>query len=424
VKRVASARLGAYAGLAALGMLAAIALGRPELAAVGAPLAVMAAAGSAAARDPHATARLALSRDRAIEGELIPARLVVYAERAVERLDVELVMPANLRVAQGSQRLRLRLAAGEERVIELALEAQRWGALRVGGVWMRAQGPLGLVAFEAVHDQTTALRVYPHAERLRRLVVPLGTQASAGNLLAHRAGDGIELADLRAYVPGDAVRRIHWRASARRGALVVSERHPERNADVIVFLDSFADERAAGGSTLDDTVRAALALARGYLRGRDRVGLIGFGGVVRWLRAGSGERQALAIAEALIDTSVVLSYAWKDARLIPPRVLPPGALVIALTPLLDERAEHTLLDLRARGFDVCVFDIDPDPAGLAPRDELRDLAWRLWRLRHSAARARMERLGIAVTSWRGPGSIALPIEEVTAFRRRGRVARR
>ena len=47
--------------------------------------------------------------------------------------------------------------------------------------------------------------------------------------MARAKGDGIEFADIRPFVPGDRVRRINWRASARRPGLWVNESHPERN---------------------------------------------------------------------------------------------------------------------------------------------------------------------------------------------------
>ena len=72
------------------------------------------------------------------------------------------------------------------------------------------------------------------------------TQAFAGSQVARSKGDGVEYADIRDFVPGDRVRSINWRASARRQGLVVNERHPERNTDVVLFVDSFTDVRGAG----------------------------------------------------------------------------------------------------------------------------------------------------------------------------------
>ena len=99
------------------------------------------------------------------------------------------------------------------------------------------------------------LKVYPHAEALRALLRPQETQLSAGNQVARARGEGIEFADLRQFAPGDRLRRINWRASARRGQLWVNEAHPERNADVVLFLDTFAEARRTGPGTLDLAVR-------------------------------------------------------------------------------------------------------------------------------------------------------------------------
>src|SRR5205085_6702532 len=107
--------------------------------------------------------------------------------------------------------------------------------------------------------------------------------------------------------PGDRVRRIDWRASARRRELCVNEFHPERNTDVVVFLDSFNELRRGGRSTLDLAVRAAAALVREYLRDRDRVGFLAFGGFLSWLVAGSGATQAYRILGAAIGVEVAVS---------------------------------------------------------------------------------------------------------------------
>ena len=118
----------------------------------------------------------------------------------------------------------------------------------------------------------------------------------------------------------------------------MNETHPERNADVVIFLDTFAEARRSDLGTLDLGVRAAASLATHYLREKDRVGLVSFGGVLNWLTATCGTTQLYRIVDSLLDAEILLSYAWKDLDVIPPRTLPPRALVIALSPLLDERA--------------------------------------------------------------------------------------
>ena len=84
-----------------------------------------------------------------------------------------------------------------------------------------------------------------------------------------------------------------------------------------------------------------------------------FGGVLRWLRPGLGPSQRFRLIETLLETGVAPTYIWRDVDLIPARILPPKALVIALTPLVDPRFVRTLQNLRARGFDLVVVEIDP-----------------------------------------------------------------
>ena len=67
--RVLTPKLGAYAGLAALGLIASLVLGFPELVAVAAPFALVAGAGLALAETPDPEVSLELERERAIEGD-------------------------------------------------------------------------------------------------------------------------------------------------------------------------------------------------------------------------------------------------------------------------------------------------------------------------------------------------------------------
>jgi len=81
-----------------------------------------------------------------------------------------------------------------------------------------------------------------------------------------------------------------------------------------------------------------------------------------------------------------LSYAFKDVDVLPPRTLPPHALVVALSPLLDERSMRALADLRGRGFDLAVVDVSPLPFVSLPPGSTDALAYRFWPLWREALR--------------------------------------
>ena len=291
--------------------------------------------------------------------------------------------------------------------------ARRWGVHDVGPAIVRASDRLGATTIDGPLGDAADVRVYASVERLRRIVAPLRTRPVLGSQVSRERGEGIEFADLRPLAPGDRVRSINWRATARRRAPYVNVQHPEHSADLVLFLDTFAEAELAHEGTLDAAVRAAAALASTYLARRDRVALVSLGGELSWLTGSPGARQLYRILDALFSSEVRPSFRWKGVTHVPRRLLPARALVIALSPLLDERGIGALLDLRARGYDLVVLEISP--VGDARRD---DLAFRLWRLQRDALRSRFETLGIPVARWEpSRAGVELAIEEVITLRR-------
>lgn len=422
MRRTGSPRVVGYGALAAIGLVAALALRRPELAVVVAPLALLLAVGTRGARDPGVTAELSVAADRVLENEDLRAVVGLAAEGSVDRLELLLELPDGVEVVEGGRARALRLRAGESEAIGIAIRCTRWGVFDVGRIELRAYDALRFVTWEASVARTSRLRAYPTPLTLQTLVTAREMQVFTGSEVARVQGEGIEYADIRDFVPGDRVRSINWRASARRQGLVVNERHPERNTDVVLFLDSFADVRRGNRSVLDDAVRAAGSLATRYLDRRDRVGLVGFGGVLRWLQPGMGMTQRYRLIETMLETGVEPTYAWRDVSLLPPRILPPKALVIALTPLVDRRFVSALEDLRGRGFDVAVVEVDPVSLVEPGRTETDRLAHRLWLLEREALRARLVALGVGVAIW-GTTDLDTALEEVRTYRRYARLAR-
>ncbi len=429
--RQPTAKFGGYLGLAALLLLAGLAAGRPELVAIAAPFALLVIVALVVAQEPEVAVSAAADAERAVEGDQLTVTLTLTADVPSQRLEVLMVVPSGLAPALPDQppARALRLRRGETRTVAIPLRCEHWGAYQLGTVLLRAHDPLRLLRWEYPLRASLPLVVFPQPETLRLLVHPFETQVFTGNQVARQRGDGIEFADVRPFQPGDRARSINWRATARRGVPWVNQRHPERNTDVVLLLDSFADVAAvgpegmaAGRGTLDRAVGAAASLASAYLARRDRVGLVSFGGVVRWLQPGSGQAALYRLLDTLMETQLFATVGWRNIRQLPPRTLPPKALILALTPLLDERATAALFDLLARGFDLAIIDVSPlgldpglDPGRSPPRprrdrdrERLDGLARRLWALQRAAVRHRYQQLGVPVVEW-SPGT---PAEQV------------
>jgi len=418
VVTAATPRLRAAVWLAAVGIVLALALGRSEPAAVAAPFALLAIVGLQHRRPVRVEVELGLERDRAEEGDRVAGRLSVRSADASDRLEVELLLPPGLAVEQQLEEA-FALPAGGEREFPLTVVCERWGAYSAGLVRLRRYDRLRLVAHDQELDVGPPLRVYPSRETLRSLVQPAQTQASVGDQVARRKGEGIELAELRPYSPGDELRRVNWRASARSGELVVNEHHPERNASVVLLLDTFA-ELGGRRNPLDRSLRAAVALAGRYLARRDRVGLLVLGAGLRWLRPGSGALQLHRIVDTLLELRAVPPRREPLPLRIPSRLLPPQTLVLAISPLLDDAIVDTLANLRSRRFDLAVLEVPALPY-LAAQSE--PLAANLIALERDLLRARLRARAIPLVEWRQQTSLEAAVRSIEEFRRSTRVVR-
>ena len=403
--------------LAAAGLIAALASGRPELALLSLPFLVFAGAGLILAQEPHLAAEVELDRTRLLEGETVVATVWVRND-GQDRVEVELA-PARSRylTLEPAGVVAVDLPAGAEARVAFAAHPRRWGAHAVGPLVVHARDPLGVTTWEGRLGRRLHLRAFPREQRLRELVAPVRTRPFLGTHVARARGEGIEFADIRPFQVGDRVRQINWRATARRGAPQVNERHPEHSSDVVLLLDTFEEARDQAGGTLDAAVRAAAGLARAHLARRDRVGLVDFGGTLHWLEPAFGTTQLYRIIDALLASDIAFSYAWRNVDSIPLRVLPPGALVLAISPLLDERSTALVTDLRSRGCDLTVIEVSPLDH-IAPGPSAADaVAYELWRLQREALRARLQSLGIGVAVWGRDGTLGPALEGVNAFRR-------
>ena len=414
--RFATPRLRAALWVTAVGVVAALALGRPEPAAVAAPFALLALIGLSSTRSEPLEARLRLEEERVQQGEQIRGELELVSSTASDRLEARLVVPPGL--ALEVERRALALGARVPRTLDLMLDCDRWGAYLPGPLRVLRYDQLRLVADEHEAALDATLRVYPTREALHALVRPVGTQAAVGDQVARTKGEGIELAELRPFSEGDDLRRVNWHASARTGELVVNELHPERNTAVVLLLDTFA-ELGTARNPLDECVRAAAALAERYLARRDRVGLLPLGGQMRWLRPATGAVQRQRVVETLLEARP-LPPAGEGARLVvPTRFVPPQALVLALTPLLEDAVVRALLELRGRGFDLAVVELPPLSYLAVDDDGVR----RLVTLERDLLRSRLRARGIAVVEWAEEQSLEVTVRAMEEFRRRARVVR-
>ena len=419
-----SSKLVAYAVIGTLFLTVGVALSRVEASEIGVVFIAAAVIGLALSRQPTLQLTAHLAEETVLEGAPATVEFDLDSPSGVPWLELALTAPPGLRPVGGrTRRDAIAVARGRSRHLEVRLDSRRWGNYRLGPLTAVARDATGFFAYETSASEQLTLRVFPREETLVRAIRPAETQLYSGDEVSKRKAEGIEFASVRPFEPGDQVRRINWPVSTRLQKLHINELHPERNADVIVFLDSFSEVAGGEDSTLLMAVRAAATIVRHYLRRRDRVGLVAFGGTLRWQVPQMGIRQAYRIIDALLSTDAALSYAWKGVEVIPSQTLPPKALVIAVSPLLDHRSIAALVELRGRGFDLVVVEVSPLPFLEEPRTEEERLAYSLFVMRREAARFDLWSQGIPVTEWVRGQPLVAALEEMERFRRHGRKLR-
>lgn len=417
-----SSRVRGLLALAGGAMVTGLASGRPELVVVAVPILLLVGVGLAVSTEPQLTVGITLDHSRLIEGATATATATVRNDGtgAID-LEVALARTRQVVVEPAGPGL-IHVGAGRSLSLTFEVRPQRWGAHSVGPMLVRARDPLGVRVWDTQLGSRATLRSFPREQQLRQLVAPLRTQPFLGAHVARARGSGIEFADIRPFGAGDQVRQVNWRATARRGALYVTDRHPEHASDVVLLVDTFAEARDGASGTLDLAVRAAASLARAHLARRDRVALVDFGGTLHWLEPAFGTTQLYRIVDALLASDIAFSYAWRAVESIPRRVLPSGALVVAITPLLDERSIRLITDLRTRGRDLTVVEVSPIPHTKPGPTAGDRVAHRLWALQREALRTRVQAMGVAVTVWDERSQLEVGLEGVNAFRRSARLA--
>ncbi|WP_329741229.1 DUF58 domain-containing protein [Dyella sp. A6] len=147
--------------------------------------------------------------------------------------------------------------------------------------------------------------------------------ARAGQHLSRLYGRGMDYAESRAYQPGDDVRRLDWRLTARSGRLHTKLFQEEREARLLVLLDTHAGMRFGTRARFKSVQAARAAALAGWhaVRAGERVGLMAFGGHQSLLKPAAGARGALSVCGALSEwdrlpchSSEPLSRALRRAR--------------------------------------------------------------------------------------------------------------
>lgn len=191
-------------------------------------------------------------------------RLTVEYAPAAPPAFLPLGPPRRLRFSRGGA------ARDAMELVPVRLGPQRWPALPA-----RVLGRLGLAWWSRELEVGRELRIAPDTLRA-------GGRRPSGVLAGQRArrvaGAGSELYQLRAYVPGDPLGRIDWKASARTAALITREFSEDQHLDILLLVDAGRLSRIGAGALdrLGLYANLAARFAQHATAQDDRVGVLVF----------------------------------------------------------------------------------------------------------------------------------------------------
>lgn len=391
----ASALTRALATCAAVGLMAALFTTRWDLVAFVAPLLGVLCSLGWQPRPPEVRVDSSAHLLRCFEGE--PAVVEVRAvadDGSTPDLTVSTVDGADIAMTEP---------------LTVTLTAARWGRYPVRA-HVRVTGRGGLLegtgAADVAHVCVFPLAP-PHSVTIPRadLLDRLGTH------LTRHLGPGVEYADIRGYVPGDQLRTVNWPVSARRRSLHVTQRLTDRSADIVVLADTYPQPPGPATEATERMARGAVQVVQSALRYGDRAGLVTLGSRrTRWLGADIGQRQFYRILDVLLNA---VESDTSTGTLAPQAAVPPGAIVVAFSTLLETEFALALIDLRKRGHTVIAVDVLEGSPLTGERDPLID---RMWALQRSFMYRDMGTIGVDVVSW----PVDITLDQALALAPRGR----
>ncbi|WP_420129669.1 DUF58 domain-containing protein [Longimicrobium sp.] len=302
-----------------------------------------------------------------------------------------------------------------------------------GDLHLRVAGPLGLAWRQRRIERGDEVRVVPGVLEVKRYRL-LGLRnrlREAGFRSVRQRGEGGSFESLREYVRGDDPRTLDWKASARRGGLIVKQFELERRQNVVIAIDAgrLMTQKVGERERLDYALTAALLLADVARVHDDAVGLLVFSDRVEAFippARNSVSRLAEALGEVharMVEPNYPAAFTYL-ARHVRKR-----SLLVLFTDLIDPLASAAVVSQLTRAADrhlpLAVAIRNPDLEAAAAQtatDEAtvyrRAAAEELLQAR-AAALAAMQRAGVLVADTRPGDAVPAVVNRYLDVKRRG-----
>jgi uncharacterized protein (DUF58 family) len=173
------------------------------------------------------------------------------------------------------------LASGEKKQLTYVVRPLMRGEYKFGRINVYLRSPLGLVERRYKEPAEAMAPVYPSLIQMKKFELKAFARISRETLgikKIRRIGHSYEFEQIKNYVHGDDFRSINWKATSRRGDLMVNQYEDEKAQQVYSILDKSRSMRLPfdGLTLLDHSINASLVISNIALAKQDKAGLLTF----------------------------------------------------------------------------------------------------------------------------------------------------
>ncbi|MGN6533047.1 MAG: DUF58 domain-containing protein [Ginsengibacter sp.] len=187
-------------------------------------------------------------------------------------------LPEQLQIRNWKRKMNLK--PDQQKKIQWKIKPLERGTYIFGNIHLFASTPLKLVSRRFTTEAQETIPVYPAFMQLYKyqLFSKTTLQAESGNQRMRKMGQSMEFEQIKDYVSGDDIRTLNWKASARKGGLMVNNFMEERSQQVYCIIDKGRLMKMPfnGMTLLDYAINSCLVLSNVCLKKQDKVGVITF----------------------------------------------------------------------------------------------------------------------------------------------------
>ncbi len=194
-------------------------------------------------------------------------------------INAEIIDELPFQLQERNFSIKARFAALEVQKFKYTINPVERGLYDFGNVIILFKSKLGLVLRRQVLAEKEIVSVYPAFSQLGKYALIAQTNTNEyGSKRMRKIGQSMEFEQIKDYVSGDDIRTINWKATARKGTLMINNYTDEKSQQVYIILDKGRLMKMPfnGLSLLDYSINAALALSNICLQKQDKIGLVTF----------------------------------------------------------------------------------------------------------------------------------------------------